>query len=200
MVQGNQSGEWPQLTNTQKVVVGLGLITALAVVTVATAGTGTALACAAMGALEGAATGAVTGGMNSPHCFVAGTLVCTIDGEVPIEDIEVGDYVLAENPDTGEIDYNPVLETYEHYTYDVVYLTIDGEEFTTTEGHPFLRDLANVINSGVVKYEGLGTLKKGMDAMKIYRGMGVTIVTTLENEFVTILKSGEGLALSIIMK
>ena len=68
---------------------------------------------------------------------MAGTLVCTVDGEVPIEDIEVGDYVLAENPDTGEIDYKPVLETYEHDTYDVVYLTIDGEEFTTTEGHPF---------------------------------------------------------------
>ena len=32
--------------------------------------------------------------------------------------------------------------------------------------------------------------------MKIYRGNGVTIVTTLENAFVTILKSGEGLDLS----
>ena len=85
----------------------------------------------------GAIGGAVTGGTNSQHCFVAGTLVCTIDGEVPIEDIEVGDYVLAENPDTGEVDYKPVLETYEHDIYDVVYLTIDGEEFTTTEGHPF---------------------------------------------------------------
>ncbi|WP_090545070.1 hypothetical protein [Pseudobutyrivibrio sp. OR37] len=47
----DQSGEWPQLTNTQKVVIGLGLITSLAVVTVATDGTGTVLACAAMCAL-----------------------------------------------------------------------------------------------------------------------------------------------------
>ena len=31
--------------------------------------------------MRGSITGAVTGGMNSPHCFVAGTLVCTIDGE-----------------------------------------------------------------------------------------------------------------------
>ena len=29
----------------------------------------------------GAITGAVTGGMTSPYCFVAGTLVCTVDGE-----------------------------------------------------------------------------------------------------------------------
>ncbi len=193
----DQSGEWPQLTNTQKVVIGLGLITALAVVTVATAGTGTVLACAAMGALEGAATGAVTGaasgalisggitylttgdiqatkkaaidgaadgfmwgsiggavtgGMNSPHCFAAGTLVCTVDGEVPIEDIEVGDYVLAENPETGEIDYKPVLETYEHDTYDVVYLTIDGEEFTTTEGHPFYTLERGFVKAGELRF------------------------------------------------
>lgn len=46
----------------------------------------------------GAIGGAVTGGMNSPHCFVAGTLVCTID----------------------------------------------GEEFTTTDGHPLLLFMANI--------------------------------------------------------
>ncbi|WP_416861282.1 Hint domain-containing protein, partial [Intestinibacter bartlettii] len=34
-------------------------------------------------------------------CFVEGTLVLTENGLVPIEDIEVGDYVWAENPDTG---------------------------------------------------------------------------------------------------
>ena len=69
------------------------------------------------GAADGFMWGSVTGGMTSPYCFVAGTLVCTVDGEVPIE---VGDYVLAENPETGESDYKPVLETYEHDTYDVV--------------------------------------------------------------------------------
>ena len=61
-----QSGEWPQLTNTQKVVVGLGLITVLTVVPVATDGTGNVLACADMGSFEETATGE----MNFPHCFV----------------------------------------------------------------------------------------------------------------------------------
>ncbi len=93
--------------------------------------------------------------MNSPHCFVAGTLVCTVDGEVPIEDIEVGDYVLAENPETGEIDYKPVLETYEHDTYDVVYLTIDGEEFTTTEGHPFYTLERGFVKAGELRYSDM---------------------------------------------
>ena len=100
----------------------------------------------------GAIEGAFTGGMNSPHCFVAGTLICTVDGEVPIEDIQVGDYVLAENPDTGEIDYKPVLETYEHDTYDVVYLTIDGEEFITTEGHPFYTLERGFVKAGELRY------------------------------------------------
>ena len=107
---------------------------------------------AADGFMWGSIGGAVIGGMNSPHCFVAGTLVCTVDGEVPIEDIEVGDYVLAENPDTGEIDYKPVLETYEHDTYDVVYLTIDGEEFTTTEGHPFYTLERGFVKAGELRF------------------------------------------------
>ena len=107
---------------------------------------------AADGFMWGAIGGAVTGGMNSPNCFVAGTLVCTVAGEIPIEDIAVGDYVLAENPDTGEIDYKPVLETYEHDTYDVVYLTIDGEEFTTTEGHPFYTLERGFVKAGELKY------------------------------------------------
>ncbi|SFH56801.1 intein N-terminal splicing region [Pseudobutyrivibrio sp. OR37] len=104
------------------------------------------------GFMWGSIGGAITGGMNSPHCFVAGTLVCTVDGEVPIEDIEVGDYVLAENPETGEIDYKPALETYEHDIYDIVYLTIDGEDFTTTEGHPFFTLERGFVKAGELRY------------------------------------------------
>lgn len=39
---------------------------------------------AADGFMWGSIGGAVTGGMNSPHCFAAGTLICTVDGEVPV--------------------------------------------------------------------------------------------------------------------
>ena len=189
----DESGNFPELSNTQKVAIGLGIITVLAVSAVVTGGA----SCVVMGALVGSCTGAVsgaasgavisggieylktrdmqatkqaaidgaadgfmwgsvtgavTGGMTSPYCFVAGTLVCTVDGEVPIEEIEVGDYVLAENPETGEIDYKPVLETYEHDTYDVVYLTIDGEEFITTEGHPFYTLERGFVKAGELRY------------------------------------------------
>ena len=36
-----------------------------------------------------------------PYCFVAGTLVETEDGQKPIEEIQAGDKVLSENPETG---------------------------------------------------------------------------------------------------
>ena len=61
---------------------------------------------AADGFMWGAIGGAVTGGMNSPHCFVAGTLVCTID----------------------------------------------GEEFTTTEGYPFYTLERGFVKAGELRY------------------------------------------------
>lgn len=39
----------------------------------------------------------------SVFCFVAGTLIKAENGNVPIEDIRVGDYVLSCDPETGEI-------------------------------------------------------------------------------------------------
>ena len=39
-------------------------------------------------------------------CFVAGTEIDTIEGEKNIEDIEEDDYVLAEDPETGEVGGN----------------------------------------------------------------------------------------------
>ena len=70
-------------------------------------------------------------------CFVEGTLVLTEDGLVPIEDIEVGDYVWAENPDTGDITLKEVLDTFEKKVDTIVTITIDGEKIQTTEAHLF---------------------------------------------------------------
>ena len=70
-------------------------------------------------------------------CFVEGTLVLTEDGLVPIEDIEVGDYVWAENPDTGDITLKEVLDTFEKQVDTIVTITIDGEKIQTTEAHLF---------------------------------------------------------------
>lgn len=65
---------------------------------------------------------------------------------------------------------------------------------------PFLSDIAKVINDGTVKYVGQGTLNKASEVMNIYRGSGITIVTKLNGEWVTILEQGKGMDLNIIFK
>ena len=70
-------------------------------------------------------------------CFVAGTIVATINGDRPIETIEAGDKVLASDPETGETAYKEVLKTYTYVKDTLVYVTVDGETIETTKEHPF---------------------------------------------------------------
>jgi RHS repeat-associated protein len=71
-------------------------------------------------------------------CFVAGTLIQTIDGEKAIEDIKIGDWVLSDDPNTpGGIEYKQVLQTFNHDTTNLVDIFINGEKITTTDTHPF---------------------------------------------------------------
>ena len=81
-------------------------------------------------------SGALNGKFNA-SCFTAGTMIETADGDRPIEEIQIGDLVLSANPETGEIAYKPVVNTYVHVTDTVLYLTIDEEIIETTEDHPF---------------------------------------------------------------
>ncbi len=67
----------------------------------------------------------------------------------------------------------------------------------SNNGQEFLNDLQDLINNGMLKYEGLGTIKKGFDPMKIYRGNGLTLIVKTNGEFVTLLKMGEGMDLGI---
>ena len=71
------------------------------------------------------------------QCFIAGTLVLTEDGEKPIEEIEVGDYVYASDPETGESGFKEVLWTYQRETYELVHVFVADEEILTTPNHPF---------------------------------------------------------------
>ena len=81
-------------------------------------------------------SGALNGKFNA-SCFAAGTMIETADGDHTIEEIQIGDLVLSANPETGEIAYKPVVNTYVHVTDTVLYLTIDEEIIETTEDHPF---------------------------------------------------------------
>ena len=90
------------------------------------------------GSLTGAATAyKMANAQNVSDCFVAGTLICTEDGEIPIEDIHTGDLVWAWDEDTGEVSLKPVVETYINQTDELLHVFVNGEGIVTTPTHPF---------------------------------------------------------------
>jgi hypothetical protein len=81
-------------------------------------------------------------------CFVAGTLVHTKDGLVPIEQVKVGDWVLSQPEMKGEVGYKRVARTFSFEDLEVVSVDVwrpDTQEragFVVTSNHPFwVKDL-----------------------------------------------------------
>lgn len=94
-------------------------------------------------------TVAFSGGyVNSAACFVAGTLVATANGQLAIETIKSGDYVLSTDSDTMKTDYKPVLATYIRKVDRLIHIIITGEEIITTADHPFYVKNRGFIEAG----------------------------------------------------
>ena len=136
----------------------------------------------AKGTLKGAVAGFALGKfldstkyMKEPqaYCFVAGTLIVTALGFANIEDIRPGDYVYAENTETGEQAYMPVLETFSHEVSETYTVTIEGESIETTSGHPFY-----VVEEGWV---GADELEAG-DEVELADGGSGTVDSVEKNE------------------
>jgi RHS repeat-associated protein len=75
-------------------------------------------------------------------CFVAGTLVETKDGLRPIEELDIGDLVLAKDVESGEIAYKEItdlIRRHDRIIWKVVVETEDKqtEVFETTDDHPW---------------------------------------------------------------
>lgn len=81
-------------------------------------------------------------------CFIAGTLVATANGLVAIENIKAGDKVMATDPETMEIAEKTVVETYVRTDSKLYHIIINGEEFVTTETHPFYVQGKGFIEAG----------------------------------------------------
>lgn len=71
------------------------------------------------------------------NCFTAGTEVLTDEGEKDIEDIEVGDMVLAKDEETGEVAYKEVTATFNHETDEIYNIYVGGQTIESTFNHPF---------------------------------------------------------------
>ena len=70
-------------------------------------------------------------------CFVAGTLVSTPTGLVPIEDIKAGDVVLSFNEKTLQVSEQVVEETFVRESKELVKIKFGDEIITTTPEHRF---------------------------------------------------------------
>ena len=69
-------------------------------------------------------------------CFLAGTLVATWTGPRPIESIRVGDYVLSQDVETGQLAYQPVLGTTHGPPTPMLKLSLADRDVYLTRGHP----------------------------------------------------------------
>ena len=82
-----------------------------------------------------------TGGSSGNHlayacCFAAGTVVWTRTGREAIESLEIGDLVLAQNIETGELAYKPILGRTVRPPSECRQLSIGEENLFVALGHP----------------------------------------------------------------
>jgi hypothetical protein len=77
-------------------------------------------------------------GRDRPRsCFPAGTLVWTEIGPVAIESMRRGDRVLSQDPDSGELTYQLVLDTTIRPPSETLQIHVGDEQIESTLGHPF---------------------------------------------------------------
>jgi hypothetical protein len=73
----------------------------------------------------------------SCECLAAGTKIWTETGPKVIEQVQVGDMVLSQHPETGELAYKPVLRFTIRPASELVTLDAGKQKITTSAGHVF---------------------------------------------------------------
>jgi len=88
---------------------------------------------------------------NRSACFTEETLIYTKDGYKEIKDIQVGDEVYSENPETGEKGLKRVLNVFVNEIKELVHLKVGDQEIKTTSTHPFWVERKGWVDAGELK-------------------------------------------------
>ncbi len=104
-------------------------------------------------------------------CFVKGTPVWTKTGRRPIESLELGDLVIAQDVNTGELKYAPIIGRTIRPPSTIVKLSLDGEQVRTTRGHLFW-----------VAATGWRMAKELEKGVKLYGLKGTSEIRTAESD------------------
>ena len=73
----------------------------------------------------------------NPSCFVKGTLIWTKTGKKPIETLRLGDLILSQDINSGELGYRPLVYRTVRPPSPIVDLSLEKEHILATKGHPF---------------------------------------------------------------
>ena len=137
------------------------------------------------GLIDGFMWGGIAAGVSNvikpgSFCFIAGTKVLTDSGQKNIEDIEVGDQVLAYDEETGVTAYKPVLHLFRNTTKEWYHIQAADEEIICTGEHPFY-----VIGKGFIKASELKRRDKLLNAHAAVALIDSIWVEQLETEQTT---------------
>ena len=69
------------------------------------------------------------------NCFAAGTPVQTMDGLRPIEKLRIGDQVLTQDPQSGELKYQPLLAVFHNPPNETLRIGLGKETIVATGIH-----------------------------------------------------------------
>jgi hypothetical protein len=101
---------------------------------------------------------------GSCECFARGTTVWTKIGPRPIESLELGDLVLAQNVESGELKYKPVTARTVRPPSELLQFSVGREQIRSTRGHPMWVTglgwrMAKELEEGAVLHSVAGTTR-----------------------------------------
>jgi hypothetical protein len=114
---------------------------------------------------------AITPGQQPKDCLAAGTLVWTALGKMPIEEVQVGDLVLSQDPESGELAFKPVLQTTVRPKSSLFKIRAGDETIETSAGHLFW-----------VAGDGWVRARKLMSGMELHGVAGTVRVISVDED------------------